>query len=134
MHFKRRNACSSHPLIFLSQTHHLTALNDQYIQYPACMQGGREVSATTQLDQGVLLPCISLPFCVRERIWHLPFSQDSLFLSQPLSNSFRRSFKKKHLYRLCNPMEYSNISVWLWQFIKASMKQLWPIFPCQMFF
>lgn len=110
MHFKRRNACFSHPLIFLSQTHHLTALNDQYIQYPACMQGGREVSATTQLDQGVLLPHISLPFCLREDLAPSLFSRLSLSLSASLQ-LLQTVFKKKHLYRLCNPMEYSNISV-----------------------
>lgn len=97
MHFKTRNACFSHPLIFLSQTHHLTALNDQYIQYPACMQGGREVSATTQLDQGVLLPHISLPFCLRKDLAPFLFSRLSLSLSASLQ-LLQTVFLKKNIF------------------------------------
>lgn len=45
------------------------------------MQGGREVSATTQLDQGVLLPHISLPFCLRKDLAPFLFSRLSFSLS-----------------------------------------------------
>lgn len=84
MHFKTKNACFSHPLIFLSQTHHLTTLNNQYIQYPTYIQKKKKISTTTQLNQKILLPHISLPFYLKKNLTPFLFSKLSLSLSTSL--------------------------------------------------
>lgn len=61
------------------------------------MQGGREVSATTQLDQGVLLPHISLPFCLREDLAPSLFSRLSLSLSAS-PQLLQTVFLKKNIF------------------------------------